>query len=549
MTRRLVRTGIQLLVFASVFIFVLLFIDRRYTVLPASIHSHLPAHHPGLVITDITVESCSGLNLISSCRLDPDRWHRIEKDLYLKKGWLPTKAFVHIRRSREEDLTEDDKVVIDVKVGRTNPTLGDKEESSAQWELRPGQIWLKRSVKKHESDSKRAVTAVDVLFGTDAVEPRPGWEIKDIPIAMDGITAGLEPKLSIRRGKPHKMEPAQPRIRKDGKFKILQVSDLHLSTGVGACREPEPAGYHGGKCEADPRTLEFVGKMLDDEKPDMVVFSGDQVNGDTAPDSQTAIFKFAELVIKRQIPYATIYGNHDDEGSLNRASMMALTETLPYSVSEAGPSDIDGVGNYYVEVLVHGSGRHSALTLYFVDSHGYSPDERNFEGYDWIKPNQISWFKDTATALSKSETHTHYTHIHLDMAFIHIPLPEYIDPENEVVGMVREGVTAPAFNSHFKNALVEQGISVLSCGHDHANEYCAISHDQERNPQLWMCYAGGSGFGGYGGYDGYIRRVRVFEIDTADARITTWKRVEYPTGSEERIDEQTIVNAGKAVHQ
>lgn len=61
-----------------------------------------------------------------------------------------------------------------------------------------------------------------------------------------------------------------------------------------------------------------------------------------------------------------------------------------------------------------------------------------------------------------------------------------------------------------------------------------------------MCYAGGSGFGGYGGYQGYHRRVRFFEIDTNEARIVTYKRVEYGE-TEKRIDEQIIVDRGKPV--
>jgi hypothetical protein len=58
-----------------------------------------------------------------------------------------------------------------------------------------------------------------------------------------------------------------------------------------------------------------------------------------------------------------------------------------------------------------------------------------------------------------------------------------------------------------------------------------------------MCYAGGSGFGGYGGYGGYHRRLRVFEIDTNQARITTWKRLEYGE-IDKRLDEQIVVDSG-----
>lgn len=59
-----------------------------------------------------------------------------------------------------------------------------------------------------------------------------------------------------------------------------------------------------------------------------------------------------------------------------------------------------------------------------------------------------------------------------------------------------------------------------------------------------MCYAGGVGFGGYAGYDSYHRRVRLFEVDTNEARITTWKRLEYGD-IETRLDEQIIVDGGR----
>lgn len=64
---------------------------------------------------------------------------------------------------------------------------------------------------------------------------------------------------------------------------------------------------------------------------------------------------------------------------------------------------------------------------------------------------------------------------------------------------------------------------------------------------MWMCYAGGVGFGGYGGYGGYERRVRIFDFDMNEARITTWKRVEAGPGVGEHVDEQIIVDGGHAV--
>ncbi|KAI1489406.1 calcineurin-like phosphoesterase [Biscogniauxia mediterranea] len=544
MTRRIVRTISQLAAAAIFAFLVIFFLDRNFRLLPNAVHEYMPQHHHGLVITDVTITTCSSVNIFSSCKLDPDTWHRIDKNLYLEKSWM-YHAYVHVQRKKEEELSGDDKVVIDVAVGRLDPATTVKGEADARWESRPAGLWILRSAKPHASDSKNAITSVDVLFGDDAVEARDGWQIQGTPLLLDADPEIPVAHITVRRGSYEEPQKHQPRVKDNGRFKIMQLADLHLSTGVGHCRDAVPDEYEGGPCMADPRTLDFVSKLLEDEKPDFVVLSGDQVNGDTAPDAQSAIFKYAHLLIKHKIPYVSIFGNHDDEGALPRAGQMALIEQLPYSLSAAGPDDIDGVGNYYVEVLAPGNSKHSALTIYLLDSHSYSPDERQYSGYDWIKKNQIEWFKQTANGLKKK--HKEYTHIHLDLAFIHIPLPEYRNPKAQFIGEWREGVTAPKLNTGFHDALVEQGVVMVSCGHDHANEYCMLSTDEERKrPQLWMCYGGGAGFGGYGGYGGFVRRVRFFDIDLNQARITTYKRLEYGD-TKRRVDEQIIVDGGNVM--
>ncbi|KAJ5732494.1 hypothetical protein N7493_003975 [Penicillium malachiteum] len=542
MARRLVRTGIQLSLFTAFILLIVLFLDNRFSVLPTSIHGHLPMHYSGFVITDVTVTTCSSLNPFTSCHMDSDVWHRVEKDLYLRSGWTSA-AYVQFQRKKEEELGPDDKVVIDLKIGRlTPPTEYSGKGEPEIWEPRPGGIWLKRTASRHASDSGQAVTYVDVLFGADAVDPRPNWEIKDTPLLLDGWTEKLETRLSIRRGNPTKSKKPVPRINENGKFKVMQLADIHLSTGTGHCRDPIPAeAIAGQKCEADPRTLEFIERLLDEEKPDMVVFSGDQVNGETAPDAQSALFKSVKLITDRKIPYAAIFGNHDDEGDLNREQLMAIYEDLPYSLSTAGPEDIDGVGNYIVEVLDRGKSTHSALTFYLLDTHSYSPDERQFRGYDWIKPSQIRWFKNTAQSLRRK--HQEYSHIHMNMAFIHIPLPEYRTSGKYWHGAWDENPTAPGFNSGFKSALEEEGVLFVSCGHDHVNDYCMLEQDANEQPSLWMCYGGGGGFGGYGGYNDYVRRVRFFDFDMNTGRVMTYKRLEWGK-TEDKIDEMMIVDGG-----
>ncbi len=60
-----------------------------------------------------------------------------------------------------------------------------------------------------------------------------------------------------------------------------------------------------------------------------------------------------------------------------------------------------------------------------------------------------------------------------------------------------------------------------------------------------MCHAGGAGFGGYAGYGGFHRKIRVFDFDMNEARITTWKRVEWGPDTDKRIEELIMVDAGR----
>jgi hypothetical protein len=46
-----------------------------------------------------------------------------------------------------------------------------------------------------------------------------------------------------------------------------------------------------------------------------------------------------------------VFGNHDEEtGYVPKAEQVRLMQALPYSLVEAGPKDIHGVGNYVLKV-------------------------------------------------------------------------------------------------------------------------------------------------------------------------------------------------------
>lgn len=130
----------------------------------------------------------------------------------------------------------------------------------------------------------------------------------EIPVTRLSVPHGVE--------KSEPVEP-QPRLkdRRDGKFKIVQISDTHMVTGTGMCKDAIDAnGQPLPPSEANPLTVKFLGSILDVEMPDLVVLTGDQIHRDI-PVGQSALFKVLAPVFERSIPYAAVFGNHDDEGA------------------------------------------------------------------------------------------------------------------------------------------------------------------------------------------------------------------------------------------
>ncbi|WLF77514.1 Phosphatase dcr2 [Lodderomyces elongisporus] len=455
------------------------------------------------------------------------------------------------------------------------PTMEQVKEQG--WVYKFNGVWIQYGSHNNE----QAINGIDLLFGPEAVDPRPNWELIQQPIQDISISTELAPHLTFRRGPKldYKKKYNTPLKINGDQFKILQVADLHFSTGYGKCLEPQPPSSAIG-CKADSRTLKFINHVLDVEKPDMVVLTGDQVFGSTSPDSETSAFKALSPYIERKIPFAIVMGNHDAEGSLGAKEMMGLYANMPYSVAAMGPEEIDGFGNYVVSV----QGKTStsvALSFYFVDSHAYSSNPKVYPGYDWIKPNQLMYMKEEGAALrdgiaefeketvkevdqeTKKEKKKNRTH--LSMAFFHIPIPEFKNFNQPMTGEHREGVTAPRYNTGARDVFQELGVKAIGIGHDHCNDYCLMDQKQSQlqsrqekregdsgdagdagDNKIWLCYGGGVGLGGYGGYGGYIRRLRVFALDTAKGEIKTWKRTE--AEPEKIIDEQILVTGGNVVN-
>jgi hypothetical protein len=273
----------------------------------SALHTTAVIAHP--VVTDLTICIFSPTVSPSTCEQNPQIWHRIEKELYLYTS--QQSAWLYVALVNEEELAAEDLLVMDIRVGEQPPN----PSSGYLWESRPGGIWVLRS--KFSGKIDQAVTEVDVLFGVDAVDPRPQWALMRSSLQLNAQPKVPVARLSVLRGraKPRRDAQAALRVRVDGKFKIVQISDTHMVTGVGVCKDAIDAhGKNLPESEADPLTVDFIGKILDVEKPDLVILTGDQLHHDIS-DSHSALFKVVAPIIGRSIPLAAVFGNHDSEGT------------------------------------------------------------------------------------------------------------------------------------------------------------------------------------------------------------------------------------------
>lgn len=283
---------------------------------------------PRAVVTDITVKYCSA----EDCSPDMPGWTRLRKELYLHTNQHT--AWLLIAQADDGELGTEDMVVTDVRVCELMPPkswdaqlsgvdLTEGQSTTSSWERRPAGIWVARRKKQEAAQYSGGMTAteIDVLFGVDAVDPRPQWTLLQQPLQLPGAQPEVPvPRLTIRysSSSPDLTQLHLPesslRANSDGTFKIVQISDTHMVTGVGKCSDAIDAnGEPLPPSEADPLTIKFLGAILDLEKPDLVILAGDQLHHDIQ-DSQTTLFKVVAPLIERRIPYATVYGNHDSEG-------------------------------------------------------------------------------------------------------------------------------------------------------------------------------------------------------------------------------------------
>ena len=295
-------------------------------------------------------------------------------------------------------------------------------------------------------------------------------------------------------------------------LKILQISDVQIGREQDRCKDLTTEEMRW-PCDAH-NTTRFIKRLLQQDRPDFVVFTGDNVYG-THGDAyaQKMLSLITAPVAAAGIQFAVITGNHDVE--LPWMSIRAMHSFLQKKRSRGGAGAVlsgNGVINFEREnqtVLQVWLFEYMHSNCVFCYNGAYTSHGQ----YQPITTDQILFFE----ASRKVNT--------TGIALAHVPVQAYSRAQDKLGNFSEPVHHADA--SHFYSALLREKIGVLSVGHDHVNDFCGRAENK-----MSLCYAGSAGYTTYGAM-GRARRARVFLVNTD--QISTYLRLDDVSFSQENF--------------
>lgn len=250
----------------------------------------------------------------------------------------------------------------------------------------------------------------------------------------------------------YSLEAQVLQFKKGEDFKIVQFTDVHYKPNV----------------IASDTAIILIKEIIENEKPDLVVFTGDLAWAGPTKDAFDAVLA---PVIERKIPWAYVNGNHDDEHGWNRTQIMDYLVSQPYCKATHGDKNLKGEGNYILEVRSSNNVDKTETLLYFMDSGSYNRKHKHIGGYDWFDHEQVTWYRNQSEAYTKQNKGEPYR----ALAFFHIPLAEYpimSAYKENIIGNYKEAECNGKVNTGMFGAMIESGDVIGTfVGHDHDNDY------------------------------------------------------------------------------
>ncbi|KAL6074992.1 Phosphatase dcr2 [Balamuthia mandrillaris] len=260
--------------------------------------------------------------------------------------------------------------------------------------------------------------------------------------------------------------------------------------------------------------------VLQAERPDFVVFSGDQVTGNNIHDNATVYWGQAlKPVLEAGYRWSIVFGNHDDlaDGTNgHREDLLKFDTSFTNSYSQFGPRDIHGLSNYYLAIYPPSSDELPPVPLsllYFLDSGGGTIPEI-------VYPDQVEWYIKTSAMLQSS-----YGKALPSLAFFHIPTEQYVNAFNPQVcfGVQQDDIAPQQSSNGLLDAFQKMGdVKASFVGHNHGNDWCCPTKQS-----IKICYGRHTGYGGYGAWARGSRIIQVqIEKSSGAWKVQSWVRME-----------------------
>ncbi|MBR0510627.1 MAG: metallophosphoesterase [Clostridia bacterium] len=270
-------------------------------------------------------------------------------------------------------------------------------------------------------------------------------------------------------------------------FRILNITDPHFA-------DYDYRALAAFEVEATFRRLVMA------IQPDLITVTGDMICSDNALYS---IKRLCRMFESAGIPWAPVFGNHDDETNMDLNYQAAVYMQCPGCLFKMGDPGM-GVGNYTIHIAEEtADGLKFSETLIMADSHH---SQFNFK--------QLQWIGAVTASMEKLTVGRHETAV-----FCHIPLPEYQaaydearDEEQKLwrseyraVGEKHEEIccernaSGPVYRGALEELKKHPSLKYVFCGHEHLNNFSILYQGVRLTYTMKIGKGSGFGFGLNGG--------------------------------------------------